>query len=496
MSHTFFVAAAWAVSLVVSAPKASSAPQTPADATRPNIIVIQTDDQDLGSIDARLPDGTPVCRRIREQLAERGARFTRAFATTPLCGPSRASLLTGQYAHNHTVLDNVPPHGGWARLDESETLPVWLQRAGYFTMHVGKYINGYGEACGVPQACVPPGWNRWFTLMNPDMFYGNMFNSDGFFESTGNGPSAYQTDVLTRRALAWLRTRPYGSRPFYLQLDFVAPHSDGATGTSFFATPAPRHQGAMNGEPLPTAASFNELDVSDKPMAVRALPLLSFAAIQELAVRYRKRCESLLAVDEAVGRLLDTLEVTGQLANTMIVFTSDNGFQLGQHRIFATKNFPYEAPRVPLFIRGPGVPVATISQLTAHIDLAPTILEWAGAAAARPLDGRSLGPLMQGASIEWREELLLEHPSKQFYRGLRTRSADGASEFLYLEYDYDEDGHFDERELYSLKSNACSPLADPELLESLHTSPCASPLLDELHARLATLRACVGGGCP
>ena len=237
-------------------------PAAQAAGDRPNIVIVMTDDQDLASV-----RGMP---RTRALLARRGTTFENAFASLPLCCPSRATLLTGQYAHNHGVFSNKPPEGGYQALEgRSRTLGVWLEAAGYRTGWIGKYLNGYGLS---GDASVPPGWGRWFSPLGFDSLrmYDYAVSSDGEVEEFSDDPSDYQTDILTREGLRFLRAQGEG-RPFFLMLAPLAPHDEDDTVDTGARDPrpAPRHLGALDATGPPRSPSFNEADVSDKPRALR-----------------------------------------------------------------------------------------------------------------------------------------------------------------------------------------------------------------------------------
>ena len=483
MRDTFLMAARAAlaalagVALLASGPAAKHG-QPPhavagkAAGPRPNLVLVLTDDQTLESLRVM-----PETQRL---IGEAGTTFTNAFVTYPLCCPSRATLLTGQYAHNHGVRGNQPPGGGAGALDARETLPVWLQRAGYYTAHVGKYLNGYGE---VVPATVPPGWSRWLALVDPTTysFYDYTLSDDGHLVHHGSGEADYQTDVRAAAAERVIRERA-GRGPFFLSVAPVAPHLElsDAGGKGRAPRPAPRHAGRFADEPLPAKASFDEADVSDKPGSLRRLPRLGAAARADVLRTYRAQLASLLAVDELVARLVAALEESGELDRTLVVFTSDNGFFHGEHRIRDGKFLPYEeAIRVPLLIRGGGFPAGAVAdQLVANVDLAPTLLEAAGAAAGRRLDGVALQALAADERAGRGRALLLEglEGNRATYTAVRTER------WLWVEYD---DGA---RELYDLA-------ADPLQLRSRHAGKAFKDVRAELAERLARLRRCAGESC-
>jgi N-acetylglucosamine-6-sulfatase len=371
----------------------------PVQATRPNIILVLTDDQDLGSL-AFMP-------RTRNLLGRQGMTFANHFVPLSLCCPSRATILTGLYPHNHRVYTNFPPGGGYEKFDdlghEDATLATALHAAGYRTALFGKYLNGYpGDESS---AHVPRGWDEWASPVqgSPYAAYRYTLNENGKAVKYGSGPEAYMTDVLAGKAAAFVRTAAASGQPFFLYLATYAPHKP--------STPARRHAGLFADLAAPRTPSFDEADVRDKPNRIRSLPRLTAGQIATIDALYRKQIRSLQAVDEAVAALVKALQETGQLADTYILFTSDNGFHMGQHRLEPGKYTPYESDvRVPLLVRGPGVPAGgSSSALTSSVDLAPTLAELAGARLAVAPDGRSLAPLFHGPTpAGWRQAAQLE----------------------------------------------------------------------------------------
>lgn len=441
---------------------------------RPNVLLILTDDQTLESM--------RVMEKTLHLLGEEGTTFENSFVSYPMCCPSRATGLTGQYAHNHGVMGNKSPEGGYHRLDSKNTLPVWLRAAGYQTAHVGKYLNGYTG----PK--VPPGWSRWFGLSDPTTYqmYGYLVIDNGKRVRYGESEADYQTDVLAAKAEAILRdfARDKSHRPFFLSVAPLAPHTERSdeAGKGTPPRPAPRHQGRFADEPMPEKASFDEADVSDKPGHIQRFPRLSPAKKAAVLSSYRARLASLLAADDLVERLVTALEETGQLDNTVIIFTSDNGFLLGEHRVPDGKLLPYEESiRVPLIVRGGGFPAgATALQPVANIDLAPTILELTGAKPRRTMDGRSLLPLALDPSLGRDRDLLLEgfsrNSARPSYEAIRTPG------WLWVEY---RNGA---RELYDLE-------ADPLQLRNRQGDPALAAVQADLARRLAKLRTCAGATC-
>ena len=446
-----------------------------AAAPRPNVVVIMTDDQTLESM--------KVLERTNRLLGGQGVTFDNNFVSFSLCCPSRSTFLTGQYAHNHGVLGNGPPDGGYYKLDSTNTLAVWLQRSGYSTIHLGKYLNRYGTQD--PRE-IPPGWTEFHATVDPStyQYYDYTLNDNGLLTRPCHRPECYQTDLYARMAQEIIRRRAAEPQPFFLWVAFIAPHAGGPADPDDppyppTPSPAPRHRNYFAGTDLPLAPSFNEADVSDKPLPIRRLPRFNARGVGGIRENYQQELESLLAVDEAVQGIVESLQSAGVLDRTLIVFTSDNGFFHGEHRIPDGKILPYEPSiRVPLIISGPGIPHGVHrSQLVANIDLAPTIVDATKAQPARTMDGQSLFPLLQDAGKELGRDIVIENrPGANHFSGLRTRN------FLYVEYD---DGP---RELYDLAR-------DPDELQSLHADPAYAGLEAELARRLALLRDCKGAAC-
>jgi arylsulfatase A-like enzyme len=447
----------------------------PRQAERPNILVIMTDDQTAESL--------RVMRQVRGLLARQGTTFENSFASFPLCCPSRATFLTGQYAHNHHVLGNSFTLG-YYQFNQSNTLPMWLQRAGYATIMVGKYLNGYGK---LNPHYVPPGWTDWHGGVAMG-YRDHSLNENGRLRYFAGRPQDYQTDVYRRTAIAAIRRFGPSPRPFFMWLSFFAPHRGQPRdlddpvrpGTP---SPAPRHRDRFASMPLPADPSFNEVDVADKPAIVRKREILNPEDILGAREAYQQRLESLLAVDEAVKAVVAELARQGELRRTLIIFTSDNGFLEGQHRLLALKQFLYEPSiRVPLIMRGPGVPRdRKRTQLVMNVDLAPTILAAARARPGLPQDGRSLFPLLRDRGLEWGRDVVLERGPTGLARP-RLYTAVRTPRFVYAEHVTGE------RELYDLER-------DPYQMTSVHDDPAYASIEAELARRLGRERDCVGALC-
>jgi arylsulfatase A-like enzyme len=370
-------------------------------------------------------------------------------------------------------MSNVAPNGGYTALNHRNTLPLWLQAAGYWTSHIGRYLNGYNKIDPPP---IPPGWNDWQGLRS---------GGDSGFSIYDNGvlvsyQRSYLTDVLAARAVETIGEAVQLNRPFFLSIATSAPHV-GKNATGYTPPrPAPRHEGAFDTEPLPRPPSFNEANVSDKPASIRQLALLTAEQVQRITALYRGRLGSLLAVDDLVERVVNKLAQVGVLGNTMVVFTSDNGWFQGEHRIAWGKGKVYEeAARVPLLIRGGGFPAGvTVNQYVANIDLAPTIVALAGATPRLVMDGRSLLPIAQNPSLGTTRDLLIEQPG---FKAVRNQS------FLYAQYNSGE------RELYDMRRG--TPNYDPFQLNSRHASSAYAQIRAQLAAKVNTLGTCSGTSC-
>jgi len=447
-------------------------PSTPE--SRPNIVLIVADDQRL--------DGLAYMPHTQELLGAEGTTFTDAVVSYSNCCPSRATMQTGQYSHNHGVLDNLPPYGADS-FDAANALPVWLQEAGYRTSHLGKWLNGYGEY----QAPQPlEGWDDWFTFIDPTTYqaYGwQVLTSDG--ERITGEPGEHTVDAIAAEAERQVPELAASEDPYFLQIDFLGPHSMQGEGSISPGAPIPlpRHPDAPV-ELLQDLPALTESDPSDKPQAVRRAGLpartdqeLAFATLAQLTAR------SLLGVDEGIEGIVDAVEATGEMDDTIIVFTSDNGLLMGEHQLFGKVN-PYEpAIRVPLIVRGGGFPAGVeVDAPVANVDLAPTLAALAGAEPSVPFDGRSLYPVAMAPPDEGEEQraILLENgptqPQAPHFEGIRV---DG---WTYVEWDTGE------LELYDRE-------ADPSQLESLHLSPDHAEVRAQLAEALDLLRGCEGEQC-
>ena len=459
---------------------------------QPNVVLLLSDDQTLEEM--------RFMPQVRRLIGKAGAEFENEMTNWPLCCPSRATMLSGQYAHNHGVLGNGAPLGGFDRFDTAHDLPVWLQRAGYYTAHVGKLMNGY-EASPVG---VPPGWSEWHGSKRTYWYYGyQLLEADGLrtygsiHEDTDApaNPGSYNSDVYTDKAVDIIAQRAPRKQPFYLSVSYLAPHGGGPnrpdTGAparcDATAKPPADHLGALGSTPLPRPPNFDEADVSDKPAAIADRSPLSAKELSNATRNYRCRGESVMGIDDGAKRVVDALRRSGELENTLLIYTSDNGFFHGEHRIPAGKNQVYEeAVRVPLLIRGPGIPRGTrVGDITINADLVPTILDAAGARADLPQDGRSLLPFVDHPDRAHGRELLLEQESREGDDG-EPRGTEYAA-IRTTRYKL-VDNATGETELYDLAD-------DPYELTNLHGDPDYAEAEAALTARLAALRTCAGRSC-
>ena len=532
---------ALALSATATRADAAEIPPPYTGGERPSFVLIQTDDQTLDGLYATFrsfPGGSEIraMPNTLDLIGKKGMTFNRYYVPYPLCCPSRVSLWTGRYSHNNNVRGNNPPDGGYtgfaARAAADHNIATWLQGAGYRTIHVGKVLNGYGAPGFDDGTSVPPGWDAWYGTINQDRThysYGYRLNANGQivgpFGDSGSWetreygvrdelgcpdaplerPCNHITDVLTRIATEeMLATGP--KRPFYLQLDYTAPHGDFRRPAG--PEPAPRHYDWFRGKRLPHNRSegLNEGNVSDKPRFIRDAPYLTARERRIYRVYYEKQLEALRTVDDGVKALIDTLGQMGRLRNTYVIFTSDNGFFFGEHRLLGGKFLAYEpATHMPFLIRGPGIEQdSETGELAANIDIAPTVLELAGAEADKSIDGRSLVPYLEDPELRSRRPILFEsfvestdvEPSST---ASRARPGDDRASASILAPPKDYAGirlgpykyiawPSGAKELYNINR-------DPNELNSLHRVPNFFPIRNFLHRQMKRLTHCVGREC-
>ncbi len=432
---------------------------------KPNVLVIMTDDQPYYTI--------PHMDAVSSALRDRGVTFSPyAYVSTPICGPARATLLTGKWTHNTRLTSSGRDTYEKLRASghESDTIATRLKDAGYATFFGGKYTNGYdGQA-------VPPGWDAWFAMVEP------FNNPDSFRYRSGTRIEEYdrakdnETDVLRERAERFVRGRAGSSQatPWFA---YVCPH---ALHTRYY--PAERHADEFANTPLRDAPSVGEKDLSDKPRRIQAKARRNADSRSEQATEtYRGKLRELQEVDDMVERLMGALDDTDLLDNTWVFFLTDNGELLGEHGL-ARKNTAYEeATRTPFLVRGPGLPHGVKSSvMVSHVDLPPTLLDFAGAPWS-DLDGRSLVPVLTGGGAKpdgWRDEIFVEsvRPPDRGWSLLRTPG------YAYVEWDNGK------KKLYDME-------ADPYQLQSLHNDPDKADLIAELSSRVSYMKSCSGESC-
>jgi N-acetylglucosamine-6-sulfatase len=408
-------------------------------AKRPNFVVIQTDDQTAATLhetyENRRGKRFKVMPNVLDLLGNRGISFTNYYSSIPVCSPSRATLLSGQYAHTSGLSRNSGRYGGARGLSRSpifrQNLATALQGAGYHTAHFGRFTNNYGEPSGYDNKAVPPGWDTWVTDWTRDAtrrFYGYSLNVNGKIEgpfgkarygkyrhkdpvgcpsTKGKIVCNYHTDVISTRAIREIKRVKRG--PLYMQIDYQAPH-DGPPGTGD-SEPARRHIGSANRVKLPRPPGFNERNISDKPRILRTgNARLTRDQIDSIEVRYRRQLESMRAVDEGIGRIVRMLRRTDRLNNTYIFFLSDNGYFLGEHRFGKSKFLPHEpSSNTPLIVRGPKADRNEISNaIVGNVDIAPTIVDLAGTRLGLEPDGRSFARVLKRPRKAGSRSVILE----------------------------------------------------------------------------------------
>jgi N-acetylglucosamine-6-sulfatase len=417
--------------------------------SQPNFVFVLSDDQNLEQFNRR------YMRRTRKLIADPGTEFTNFYVATPLCCPSRAAMLTGQYGHNNGVLSNVP---GYPLLTEPENiLPDWLQRFGYQTAEVGKWLNGYEKTVDKHKD-EPPGWDKWHALIGAHGYYDFKVSNNGHKDVFDDGKT-YLTDWIGETSIDLIDKLSADEKPYYLQINELAPHvenfqaeSGGRCGGE--AVPGPQDLRRFKGVGLPSSPSINEADVSDKPSFVAGKSKLTDEQLRQLALRYECRLEALRSLDRSIGKIMDAIDASGEADDTIVIFASDNGTFHGEHRLPGGKGLPYdEAAHMPLAMlvpekyRGDNPVVPEVDESTSNIDLVPTIVELAGAQPCVAddqcivMDGRSLTGLLAGDESGWPkdrpllQELDLNVEALDIGRGISCKF-DGVRDgkWLYIEH--------------------------------------------------------------
>jgi arylsulfatase A-like enzyme len=450
-------------------PRGSASPSGSAagaqSGSHPNIVFVLTDDLAWNLV-SHMPHV--------QALQKAGTTMSNNYVVDSLCCPSRSATFTGEYPHNDGVFTNSGSDGGYNAYnkngDQQKSYALAMQQAGYRTGFMGKYLNGYQ-----PTNSAPPGWNEWDVAGNGYPEFNYTLNQDGTQQRYGHDPKSYLTDVLSAKAGSFIDSSAASGKPFMLEVATFAPHAP--------YTPAPRHKGAANGVPYPRTSAYDALP-SNPPSWLKGRPALTAKQQQRITTAYRKRVAADLATDDMIGHLEQELQAKGIAKNTYIVFSSDNGYHMGEYRLLPGKQTAFDTDiHVPLIVSGPGVPAGkTSDQLTSNIDLAPTFESLAGAKPGSTVDGVSMSGLWHGQRPPaWQQAVLIEHhgpddargdPDRQnakhadppSYEAIRTATA------LYVHYadgqqEYYDTAH-DPHELINLAAKGI-PTALPKALAAL-----------------------------
>ncbi len=508
---------------------------------RPNIVMIQTDDVIRGDI-AHMPN-------LRRLVMHNGANFSNFVAPYPLCGPARASFLTGQLSHNNQVLSNFRSNDGGhytfknlpGKLNHRNSLAPWLHRSGYRTAMVGKYLNEYG-ALGRTE--VPPGWDYWAGLLDNSTYdyFNYAMNVNGKIKYFGdreyaeaqmdlatdnatNPPNnfvellnsfckafdpcdyfgtqnekVYTVDVGGSYAARFVRKQAPRKRPFFLYYSTPGPHAEDTNHAQGFRKGAPepdprppaRYRDTFDKTALPKPPSFNEADVSDKAANLKGLPLLTDKQVDEIGDNYRGRLGAVRAIDDQVGKIARQLRRSGELKKTFIIFDSDNGYLQGEHRLRSSKFLPYEnSIRIPLLMRGPGIRAGkNLTGPTMDVDVTRTILDMANVRPGRVMDGISLLPSAKGKRKLPKRNIPLQamRPLLRFFTPITAFDQPyyGVRTGRFKYIHWDFDAP--NVELYDLKK-------DPDELDNLATDPAQAGNVARLEAMAVRLSECRGSNC-
>ncbi len=442
------------------------------EGNRPNFIVIMTDDQRA--------DTLQYMTNVQNRLVSQGITFSNSFITTPLCCPSRTSFLTGMYAHNHGVLtNNKDQQGGYSTFmqhnHDPNTIAVWLHDVGYKTALIGKYLNGYGE-----NNHVPPGWDDWHAFADPEYYNYDLIectdcqsgNAAVARNHYGKNDDKYSTDILKEKAKTFLQTT---TEPFFLVFTPKAPHGGGGQedGLNNPEIPA-RHRGTCDSISPQSLGAYNESPVSDKTKWIREKNKLSADKKRDIERFATAQVCSLKAVDEAIDEMLDVVSEE-RLNNTVVIFTSDNGYTWGEHR-YTGKNCLYDpCAKVPLVISYPAMTTSAFpsDQLVTNLDLVATILELAGVPIPTQVDGKSFVPLLTDVNTSLQDTILLEVWSTS--NTSPTGSAVRTKEYKYIEYNRGG------REFYDLQN-------DPSEENNQIRNPDFTSIIQDLSVRLSQLK--------
>ncbi|KAL2809390.1 alkaline-phosphatase-like protein [Aspergillus granulosus] len=501
MKINSLVALVEAAALIWAAPSQCSPPNKPGHKSGPNFIFVLTDDQDLTM------DSTEYMPHVRDRIRQKGIDFSNHFVTTALCCPSRVSLFTGRQAHNTNVTDVDPPYGGYPKFVSQglndDWLPVWLQESGYNTYYVGKLFNGHSvETYNKPFV---KGFNGSEFLLEPYTY--SYWNS--VYQRNHEPPKSYAgrytTDVTIEKALGFLddALEDNNNRPFFITIAPIAPHfekqPDAADGEPLYPpVPAPRHAHLFPDAKVPRVPSFNPVNHTG-PSWVKGMELQNKSQVDYADFFYRQRLRSLQGVDELVDQLLNRLENSGQLENTYVIYSSDNGFHIGQHRLPPGKTTSYEEDiRVPFFVRGPGIKPRQETQVTTHIDFAATIFELAGLPLRDDFDGTPMKFRKMSVAVP-HEHVIVEYWGDAVLEGIyginpadntnrlanntykSTRIVSKSHNLFYAVWCTGD------HELYDLND-------DPYQMHNIYTKA-SQNLLDRLDGLLLVLKSCGGRTC-
>jgi arylsulfatase A-like enzyme len=503
----------------------------------PNVVMIVSDDLDQASLDLLLANGK--LPNIQNYIINHGTRFTQSYVGNALCGPSRATFLTGQYSHNNLVNTNANCMGKFAP-HAASTIGTAMKTAGYRTGYFGKYLNGYG-----PNTYHAPGWDEWQVMTDATVYWLWGFTLVKYITpaatttlvqygggSTARSATNYQTDVLASLGSTFINTwaDTSGTKPFFLVEMPLAPHVEVLPGQSFNSytlelqlrtRPASKYYGTLRKTlsgggvddytpispafelPKFSAPSFNETDITDKPSWVSAWPVMDATNINYTRRQYLDRLEAILSVDDMVGTIYAALTAKGVVDNTLVLLTGDNGFMLGEHRL-NNKMFPYEESiRVPL-IASCGAPSGVVEdRFVSNIDLAPTIADYGKAVTLANADGRSFRGILERASVpSWRSRVMVEHwfepAGAQFndcpdHALVRTSSSEATPNHKYVEY-YGTSGTINQSSVPNDFEQYDLP-ADPYEVQSVSKNASYAPQRAALAPELKALRLCAAATC-
>jgi len=384
----------------VGLPGSANGPTGRVPTERPNIVFVLTDDLSWNLL--------PYMPHV-QAMQRAGLTFTDYTVSDSLCCPSRSSIFSGRFPHDTGVFTNTGKDGGFnvfhSRGEENHTYSTALRAAGYRTAMMGKYLNGYRPASteGGVSPFVPPGWDEWDVADDGYPEFNYVLNENGHVARYGDSPNDYLTDVLSAKARSFVVSAAAAHAPFAIEVATFAPH--------FPYTPAPRDADALPGLTAPRGASFDQLPAG-APSWLAGRPPLTPQETAGIDADFRRRAQSVQAVDAMIGHLEDTLKAAGLAQNTYLVFGSDNGYHMGEYRLTPGKMTAFDADiEVPLIVVGPGVPAGgTTTAVAQNIDLAPTFEQLGGATIPAEVDGRSLVPLLNGQTAgDWRTAALVEH---------------------------------------------------------------------------------------